>query len=1073
VPVEVRIPLTLRLDPTLVGGGIGSEVADAVDAAVGRALKEMDREVIAPRGGYAWPRFHAPEFEWGAGLAAADRDWRTAIETDLTRAVAQAVARAPDSSAERLADAPEVMPNDPFERFDPRRMRGGHYLVPSYDGDVPAPDEPVTLDRMARNRGWLQSHSIRFWSWHGSDSGLLAQLRQYLNDMPSGSVQSGALGLLYFGAGSSGNDVMRVAVLSIGSAAAGAVGADLLRTFPLGGFQQFDADSDSPRPVRENLFSEAHIVKGRAIEGLADARAAALAHFMAKLRLSPQPVEGESQEQSQLRQFVDRVAGQLDFVHPDGFFAEFVLPSGSSYVCSVPRVAFSGTSLRVLPIFSLFKRPAERGGEGSGRGDGEGAGRGRGEGAGQGQGGGAGQGQDEGAGQGQGGGAGQGQGGGAGQGEGDGAGRRGSPLAEPGAEGGEGATRFYPVGRGGEVVEIDLGPFNGEPSLDDLGELADPLRRLMRQIAFRLEMPMGNYAGSFCIAAAQMIGVRASGVAGMAETTPRITRAVEPGTGNLGDVDMGPSHSPAVTVIRYIAGTCPLLTRLQHLMVEFYNIPRIAAMISGWREGHPIEWALDFYKSYTPKLKDSVGYLFIRTCQIKMLVLLRNSKSEIEARLNNFDTYYPMVRSMILGMVEGEAELEELRRRLSEEKARRGDFSARVAETYRDWREARHALTTSLSGQILNLSALTSSGSGPQGTIVDTPQGPRIRDRHGRTWSDEELEQAIAFRHGTAASIDPLIHQFRDIPEVVQTFRQSPQLSRWYLRSLLQEMQRNNAEITSEAISNDMFAFRAGKIRADLPNRTIPYTDLALQGIHLMTHQAIGDAFEGDHSYGLGVQHVMSIELGRQGLMVFAETVSVIALAVVCPPAAAALGAIYAGIHYADAAEIEQLYGSLIDPELILSRAEVEFDLFMAEFELALSIIPEAGSVVRGGVTATRTVARSGIRAGTRSLARRARRELMVSIGRQAKTGIARHIVREVLTDRGLALVLPQLLGPLMMQVHREISVLSGRPVPPQAAGTPALPEHLSENENQLIRRLEEYQEGSRDESLPGAEEAP
>jgi len=97
----------------------------------------------------------------------------------------------------------------------------------------------------------------------------------------------------------------------------------------------------------------------------------------------------------------------------------------------------------------------------------------------------------------------------------------------------------------------------------------------------------------------------------------------------------------------------------------------------------------------------------------------------------------------------------------------------------------------------------------------------------------------------------------------------------------------------------------------------------------------------------------------------------------------------------------------------------------------------------------------------------------MVSVGRQVKTGIARHIVREILTDRGMAMILPQVLGPVMMQVHREISVLSGQPVPPEAAGAQPIPEHLSENENELIRRLQEYQEGERDESLPGAEDAP
>ena len=70
--VEVRIPLTIRLDPDLSGRGVGAELGAAVDDAVGRALAEMDREVIAPRGGYAWPRFNAPD-AGGRGDAKLDR----------------------------------------------------------------------------------------------------------------------------------------------------------------------------------------------------------------------------------------------------------------------------------------------------------------------------------------------------------------------------------------------------------------------------------------------------------------------------------------------------------------------------------------------------------------------------------------------------------------------------------------------------------------------------------------------------------------------------------------------------------------------------------------------------------------------------------------------------------------------------------------------------------------------------------------------------------------------------------------------------------------------------------------
>jgi hypothetical protein len=1053
VPIDVHIPLTLRLDPAVVGRGIAAEVADAVDVAVGRALEEMDREVIAPRGGYAWPRYHAPAFTWGAGTATSSADWRATIEVEMTRALARTVARAPESSAERLANAPEVIPRDPAERFDVRRLGPDGYLLASYEGNLPGPEVPIPVHWFEQAPELHGTHRLTLWRFTGDPAELPTRLASYIASLPQGSVSAGqTIGVVFEAL--LRRPVWVIAIVSIVRAEWGdrpRVALRLLRANVLGsGPMTIDHDlgSTAVEPARDAWVS---LVKLGSYADEPSLETLVRDRLLAERGISLQPSPSDTDDDAELRAAVLRYAPVFAraALYPSGHLADY-RTSGSDFKCTIPAGLFDGERLMVLPVYRLEERRSE--GEGASGGD-----RGLGE-RGRGEAGGA---------------EGDAAEGGPGAGEGGAVGLRGSPLADPDAEGGAGAARFYPVGRDGQVVEIDLGPFNGEPSLDELGPLAEPLRRLMRQIAFRLEMPMGSHAGSFCIAAAQLIGIRAGNVAGMAETTARITRAAAPGTGNLGDVDMAPSHSPAIAVIRYIAATCPLLTRLQHLMVDVYNVPGVGAKITGWREGHPIGWALDFYKAYTPRLTESVGYLFTRTCQITMLELLRSSKREIDARLDRFDSYYPMVRTMILGLVAHEAELEALRRQLTAERARRGEFSAKVAESYRSWREARHALTTSLSGQLLNLAALTSSPDQTEGTIVETAEGLRIRDRHGRAWSEEELEQAIAFRRGTAASIDPLIHQFRDIPEVVQAFGQSPRLSRWYLRSLLLEMQRNNAEITAKVIADDRFAFRAGKIRADLPNRTIPYTDLSLQGIHLMTHEAIGDAFGGDRSYALGVQYVMNVELGRQGLIVFAETVSVIALAVICPPAATALGLVYARMHYAAAAEIEQLYGALIDPELILSRAEVEFDLFMAEFELVLSAIPVAGPLARGGATASKTLARSGLRAGVRSLSRRARHELMRSVGRQLETELAVRVAREVLTERGLALVLPQVLGPLMSQVHREISILSGQPVPPQAAGAQALPEHLSESEAELVGRLEEYQEGERDESLPGAEEAP
>jgi hypothetical protein len=51
---------------------------------------------------------------------------------------------------------------------------------------------------------------------------------------------------------------------------------------------------------------------------------------------------------------------------------------------------------------------------------------------------------------------------------------------------------------------------------------------------------------------------------------------------------------------------------------------------------------------------------------------------------------------------------------------------------------------------------------------------------------------------------------------------------------------------------------------------------------------------------------------------------------VLCPPAAFIVGVEIALHDVAKAKEKERLFGSLIDPELVLTRAEVELELFSA-----------------------------------------------------------------------------------------------------------------------------------------------
>ncbi|EKV27266.1 hypothetical protein C882_1768 [Caenispirillum salinarum AK4] len=1048
MPVEVHIPLTLRLDPALARAEHLAEVEAAVSAAARRALAEVDAEVIAPRGGYAVPRLHAPTFTWAGAAAALSRDWQQDAERAVSAGLRAAVAATPNTAAARLTQAPEPVPAAPRDRMERGRRRGGRYRIPSYAGgtaDVPiymAGPEAPEVDR--------DTQRVRLWAWDGSDADYLRQsIGRFLLTVPDSHAPLGQpVGVLLIVPGA-----YAVVVVKVTQRADGRLYYRHVANFEVGqSVQRTEIDDEGDVAVSGGAMPTAPRVTLRKVVPVGGAEAYLRERYyeVAREILAQEGASLDADMREALDAHAASAAGSL--IHKQGYLAALEAPGDTTW-CSVPPDAFPGSSLAVFPMTHVAPRAEAYGKDG---GDVAAAGTAEDGGAGVDANAGADGRENAGA----------------------GGGRRGAAFGGPApGEALTGPAAFYPASPDGTTVELGLGSLNGEPSLDELGRFGDALSRLMRQIAFRLEMPEGDHCGSFAIAAAYMIGVRASSVATHAETAPSSTRPTPGGGGNLGSIDMAPERSRAVQVMRYVAGVTPLLTRFQHLMVEVYDLPPIKRMITGTFEGDGVGWALAFYKRYSPTVERATGALFKRTCQIVMLQLLRASEQQIRARLANMDRYYGQVRALILGLVAPEADLRQLRDRLREDAAWSGETSAMIGQVYSSWKDARGALTASLGQQVLDEAALRDPGGRKAGEIVRTPQGARIRDADGRLWSVAELEQAIAFRHGMATSVDPLIHQFQDIPEVVGAFRQNPGAARAYLESLLQEMLANNAEMQRKTKAEDDFAFLSGKISDDLPNRTVPYTSYKLQGVHLLAHEAVGDAFQGDRAYAGGLDFVMSVELGRQGLVAFGQTVSLLALAVVCPPLAMVAGAGVAAASYADAAGQARLYGAMIDPEVILSKAQVEMDLFLAELEVVMAAIDVVVPVLKTAGAGARVVGRQGSAAGVGAMGRHARRRFMDSMAEQARHGIEVAVAKEVLTEQAMGQVMPLVLGPLMREIHREITIGAGGGAARSGPGGPVAPAAAEpvadEAENALIQRLEEYQEGLRDERLPSAEEAP
>ncbi|WFE99582.1 hypothetical protein [Micromonospora sp. WMMD964] len=1046
--ISVHVPVRIRLDARSVTER-PEAVTEALDAAMARALERSRREVVAPRGGYLEVRAEAPEFGWtGAGVQGVSPDDRRAFEARLRRRIDEVVTAArldpglPPGVAVPLSEPAE-------ELFDPQRMRHllAVYRVPSYDDGGDAAEVPVDGDEPpAVTHQWLLrpvTHLV------GHFAELAREAVRQHGGLPSGTPQGVIARVIDPG----GRQVWLVLVTTtpLSYLTFDSFGETVFRATPQPHFE-VEARVPSPQPgtvERRPVTDRAGLVAMVDDEIGDDIRR--------RLRIA-QP-RGETTSVEEYRAQVERAVDVEVARRVDAILASV----GGALPTSLVVVRVGGMSLllvgteetdstlhwtgtaNLLPI-SVEHRPATppdpNAPFGGSIGDGSGAGAGSGSGPGSGPGGtSSGPG-----GSGPGGlGTGTGPGGGAGgSGDGTGGARRGgfvfdpsTPSAPPGTDG-----RRFPAVTGAHSEMPACAPFNGEPELAALGPDGDELRRLMDDIAFRLQMGEPcRYPANFCLQAAAMLRGRAAAISLLVGSAEReaFARPVPEGTGRLGPLDFRPVASPAVQFLRHLAGVVPRLDRLAQLVMGRYSRPEHFARIQGGWIDTSASWNLHFVQPFSAAVKGAVGQLFVVGSQAMLVQLLLSSRTGIDARITNFDRYAPIFERLIVSQLTDYAELQGLRERLRRHEAARwvsahtdlgggAVATLSMANPSTAWYGAARAISSAF---LATEAALSSPGAASE--IVERDGTTRIRDSHAVLWTLAEIEQALVIQRGEAEGIDPLVKQITDLPDVLARFAGNRAAIRDELWRVLQDMRRNNTEMLGRARTDARFAFRSSRISEHIPSATIPGGRFALQGIHLVTHQQIGEFFGGNLYYATGVDDLFSTELGREALSAFATMVGIIALSVLCPPLGFVVGVAVAAVDVAHAHQRERLYGSMLDPELVLTRTEVEVELFAAYLGLAMSLIPEAGTIggaaVRGGRVALRFGVRAGLRAARGYVVRRVTRQIVEAASRD----LLQSFLSEILLNEVLERVVQKLMEPILTYVERE-AMLSGAVGGPEGA---------------------------------------
>ena len=1004
MPVTVHVPIRVRVDVDALTSRL-NEISDAVAAAAGRALASSRAIAVEPRGGYLGLRAHEPTFAWsGNGLDRVSASARRILEMQIRALVlAEAERRLVGDGRDRVA--PEPIPADPSEAVDRSRYWDPvhYYALPSYDQGGNKILMPVRVATFTEEE--LEAPETIGWVIDPDPDDLMPMFFEALTVRGRTPPTSGLLGFMF----ASPPGFMIEVVKFHGQDWLGVWSGMVTIRLP-----KWDQDKKkfvyvgTPiRPVGSFML--------KAIGGGSNTAQAKqiferyLRDNVLPLLIKTAPVDLEPDDidkmftQLATAEFEKMVSAQPGPVH----FGQLGLPSGDQ-VLLVGKTAPAGP-VEIIPLSVM--RPVRRSGKSAGTGDGA---------------------------------------------------RK--KVLDPSilqrAQGqeseaqllllnatAEGEGSIYP--QSASSRELSWDPFEGEPSVDELGADGKLLRELMERIAQRLALSGWTpYAGRFLMNAATAIGGRGSAVQSEAigeltQITDTIGVLAAVAKGNLGKAHFVPKPSKAMAFYKYILAVAPWINLLYDAVKRVFDSGAHERQLENLTAGRQ-HWLHHVYTEFRPSLIESCAWIFVYSCQAMMLQLLGASKSSIERRWENREGYAGFFYRAVIMQLSAEAELLRLQEALQGaiERTPKGEqVSARQVvfgdkwaryETQRNAPFATpplsHAAARDLDRQLLKLGQLPRPTS-PEGTIQFKDGQPAIVDDYGNPWTLDDLKLTIEVRHSTAMALDPILNHYLHEHALTDVHRYTPKQASEALFELLRTMLSKNEETTNDMLSKTSRAFEKGKIveisdvsdPQYLPRNAVGGYDL--QGIHLIVWQELQPALGSDRTLEAAVDVLFSHELGFNSLKSFSEFVGITLLAVVCPPLAAGVMAAQAIHGYSEAKKGDAFYQSFIDPEQLVSWADVQAELFVAKVMLIITLVPTGGSIVRGFLPRARTLLSRGLKGELRAAIRQEMRALYRAMAEELKKDLMAAFVKDLGKNYLIMTALEKVMSPLIAEVQRNASL--------------------------------------------------
>jgi hypothetical protein len=438
--------------------------------------------------------------------------------------------------------------------------------------------------------------------------------------------------------------------------------------------------------------------------------------------------------------------------------------------------------------------------------------------------------------------------------------------------------------------------------------------------------------------------------------------------------------------------------------------------------GQSETWRLRFYEAYFDARDDAVGSMFVSACQDRLLQVLIRTRREIDRRLDNLDGYARLTRVLLLGLLADTPRLTELRERLKAAEISRAADLMLAEPGLGGWAMGAGELLASMEEQ-------TQPGTPKPGTVEFRNGAYRVLDDTGRWWSAAELDLVLSTAREQALRVDPFLEKVSELPDLVARLQNAQRQddkaadmtgTRTYqaltdeLRSQFGSVLRDNDEYTRKAMQDRSVAFGLATFKEREGEAEIA---ARMSGIYKVADEFLRPAFTDQDAYAAGVGRLADEEIGRESVKRFFEFVGLAVLAVFFPEVAFVIGVVQSVEALDEALEHRRLQHGMIGGDEILTKAQVEAELWSAAIGAALTVLPEIPAAARG--------ARALIRGEAGEVAAAALRKTLARVTKQLAEASLAHFTtafaKELTTMYVMNLALSHAIGAIAQAVEEHV----------------------------------------------------